>query len=203
MERPVRQVCQWLARATLVVAVSAVLLLIVGPPTPARAQTASYNGWCTVLPGNSLACYGTPLQACQVQWEAYGGPGAFEGYTDYYLNGVVVNIEKQCQWQDVHHSLPSLVTLYCNNTFAPCPVQTPPCPNVCGNSGGDPIASTPKPIDILSGNKRFTAVDFANQSKSLELSRTFNGLLKYASSEGHGDWSGGCGELSGFPVPGE
>jgi len=162
-------------RGLSILAALVILIPAVTAPTAARAQAqAPYNGWCTVIAAGELQCFGEPLQACQLQWEIYSGGSPFEGFSNVYnSSGALDQIAKQCLWTAPPGSGPAPILLYCNNQFAPCPAP-PPC--TCDNAGGDPAASTPHPIDVLSGNKQFVVQDFSNQSRTLALNRVSNSL---------------------------
>jgi RHS repeat-associated protein len=201
-----------------ILAAFALLLPAVAAPTAARAQ-AVLNGWCTVVAAGTLQCFGTPLEACQKQWEVYSAT-PFQGVTPVYNSSGAENpIGRQCHWTTPPGSGASTVWLYCNNYFAPCPSQPPiTCVSCSGtnnqggannqggrtqnhggetqNHGGAPAATTPRPIDILSGNEQLTAQDFSNQSHTLALNRVFNSLAnagpgyqQYPNPLGLANWS--------------
>lgn len=138
-------------------------------PIPAQAG----NCWQTITP-TGAQCYASADYACYVQFQgyAYTGIGPYLGAVDEgnpYARG--------CSW--VWHpgdSDPSAVYWVCaNNMFPSLGSCSGPGDNLtCNcNSGGTPSPSTPFPIEILTGNKRFAAVDFQDAAGSLSLRRVY------------------------------
>ncbi len=177
-------------RALALTGVVAAITLSLGlslVPTSASAQfTYSPVGWCVGNPGGGQWCYSGPLAASQKAFQLFANPGqSFTGYQPYgqywwvlsptwignpYPNFDAPLVEYYCPNND----WPSGGQIYgrCDNATPPIP---PNCENgQCPNSGGTPPASTPRPIDLLSGNKSFVVNDYRNASGSLSLTRLFH-----------------------------
>lgn len=123
-------------------------------------------GWCDGFGAN---CSSDPLTAAYTEYlETTFGLGTFQGVTPTGSPS-----QMQVHWYFFSEQS-GLIQYYCPpNSGSPmppqgCPSGPPPCE--CDN-GGTPAPSTPKPIDVLSGNERLTAEDFANATQSLVLSR--------------------------------
>jgi len=185
-----RALCRCVTRGFSILSALAFLLPAVFAPTEARAQDGTPNSWCTVVAAGTVACFGTPLQACYKQWQVYNGIGTFQGFSETTdVNHNPIWYIKTCHWPAPPGSGPSTVKFICPDGLSPnddlpvlgtCNGEIPPPPKCdpCGNqnSGGDPAVRTPRPIDILSGNKQFVVKDFDNASGSLSLNRVFNSM---------------------------
>jgi len=156
--------------ATTLLIVLAGLFSAAAWPIPTRAQNV---GWCGTLSG----CAPTPMQAAQMV-VALGYPYySFQDLTPA-LNtaGTGIDPSQMTVWYTaVGTPTNTAIYYYCPGTNAVmppqgCPSGPPPC--YC-NNGGNPAPTTPKPIDILSGNESLTATDFANASGTLKLTRVF------------------------------
>lgn len=167
-------------------ALAAMLGSLLLAPLPAVAQTwppTGVLGWCTVAgTGNPEACVTSPMEACQIQFNAYAvptGPAAFDGMTLTDKWNVV-----HCEWHCLPVgtcTLPTSIYWKCASGYTRtalfrCGTALPTRDRQCCNSGGTPNPSTPGPIDILTGNKWFDELDFATADGSLTLRRTFNSL---------------------------
>jgi len=162
-------------------------------PSPVSAQQLVWpssppdgtKGWCTpALPvGTGGACYPSPAQACQRQFQDYAWSGKiYLGYRPYPL-GTWASME--CMWGPWGGPAPTTVNFLCEYGYsrvAPgiCVPQNTvypsrPC-DPCQNHGGTPTARTGRPIDILTGAKSFDVVDFETSDGLLRVSRHFKSL---------------------------
>jgi YD repeat-containing protein len=143
-------------------------------PTPAAAQTSA-QGWCTVVGPGTHECFGSPIEACQRQWQVYNPNKTFLGTKDsetWYI--------KFCDWTPEGGPGSGFVDFRCD-TYG----DTSQFPGVC--SVGNGFASRPAacqcrlttkhPIDLVTGAKLFSDLDYETAT-GLQLTR------QYASSFG-------------------
>jgi RHS repeat-associated protein len=165
--------------------------LFLGQASPASALPAGIKGWCTfVAPGVEECGFESALQACRRQHEVYAPTAVFYGHgplnTKWYV--------RVCRWSPgIGIILPTNVTMKCTNTAlkpdGPWGCLLPP-PDDCNNKGGTPIGSTGNPIDLGSGMKRFSAVDFKTADGALTLARSYSSI----------PWAGTPTKLANVPL---
>lgn len=166
------------ARAWVLSLVAFVGAALAGISVPDVAQAAwtpqaGTDGWCTIIPGSTWACYATPIQACKRQHQEFAPQTVFTGTQESGDSTI-----KYCTWKwgfgDVQ---PSHVSIRCNLGFVPNAF------GFCAPEGGD-FQSRPdncgtsnvrvgNPIELLNGIKRFYKDDFTSADGGLSLARTF------------------------------
>ncbi len=169
------------------------LLLLATYPSRSDAQWPEGTlGWCTVQGPGQTACFSTPMAACKAQHAYYAPNVPFYGYIDrenWYT--------KLCQWPtglgivnptliffdciaDVNwRRAPEERCVHVNDDFQNRSPNSS-VPNACSaqniNNGGNVLALTANPIDLLSGSKAFRADDFRGHDDSLHLTRVYSHL---------------------------
>jgi RHS repeat-associated protein len=156
------------------------LLLTIGTsmvPTEAKAL----EGWCVAVHGSASDCFNDPQEACNDAYNVWAGNGTFGGYQDtdkWYV--------KMCVWSPYPGPVPGpgQTRFFCpsdGNQYAYTPpnrcsllADNLPASNscICGAAKQD----TPRPINILSGSKRFEVTDFETADGSLRLHRIYQSL---------------------------
>src|SRR5579872_3197676 len=175
--------CQFLAAAFVALFAPIVAAVTLSAaPTPAAAQSMTGDCWSTIVGAGTTQCYSTAYQACYKQFQVYAftGIGPYEGTTPTSSPLVY-----GCNWEwHIGDSRPSIVQWVCKDGSLPvsgkCAGEDVPGPTggTCSNipCGGTQAPTTPKPIDILSGDKEFTAQDFATANGSLTLRRVYSSM---------------------------
>ncbi|NOT39068.1 MAG: RHS repeat protein [Alphaproteobacteria bacterium] len=130
------------------------------------------------------------LQACKRQHAVYAPTAIFYGTAPLNTKWYV----RVCRWSSgIGIILPTNVTMKCTNTAlkpdGPWGCALPPQDDCDKNKQGTPTGSTPNPIDLVSGTKRFRAVDFETADGALRLVRSYSSL----------PWAGTPSKLASVP----
>ncbi|MEQ1868294.1 MAG: hypothetical protein ABL996_27065, partial [Micropepsaceae bacterium] len=162
-----------------------------GQARPAAALPSGIKGWCTVVaPGTEECGFVSALQACKRQHAVYAPTAIFYGTAPLNTKWYV----RVCRWSSgIGIILPTNVTMKCTNTAlkpdGPWGCALPPQDDCDKNKQGTPTGSTPNPIDLVSGTKRFRAVDFETADGALRLVRSYSSL----------PWAGTPSKLASVP----
>jgi hypothetical protein len=160
----------------------AIAILVSNAP-PAAALPPDTDGWCTAVrhsedeDDEDYECgFASSLQACKRQHESFAPNQPFYGVrpfgTAWYNN--------ECRWKTGAGIInPTIVQFECEGAVkptAPWNCQAPPTDD-CQNNGATPLGATPNSIDLLSGAKRFRAIDYRTVNGDLILARYYTPLL--------------------------
>lgn len=169
------------------VATAIAIVFLVAMASPARnaavAQTPldgeGVLGWRTILWGGSYGYYGSPLEACQAQKASFSAGGTFQGAepTSSWTSW-------KCKWTGVPY--PVTVDYKCSNgytlaspgrcikdIFASRPIG-------CGLDSGPLNPAGGNPVEVISGIKTESALDFASADGLLKLERRYFGQRTWA-----------------------
>jgi RHS repeat-associated protein len=143
-------------------------------PQPVHAAAAGVKGWCTIAGGGITVCANTPRDACQTQHSVYAPATTFLGFVSHIHHWFF----KQCVWPTgIGIISPTVVEFACLSGYirvaaGRCVGTNHRLDDRCV-ANGQPSASTPHPIDILTGSKRFAVTDFETADGSLRLRRLY------------------------------
>lgn len=174
----------------LVASACAALLLVctfflAASPTQAQTYGTGTKGWCTFWGGSLESCHPDPIAACKAQYNWGGGGGTFQG-AEPTPEG---NEYFKCKWTGVPY--PSLVRFMCHGGY------TLAMPFTCIPNGSDDADSNNtcggNPIEIISGRKYDSVVDFATADGLLKIERKYTSKRSFVRLSGGVLQYGGAG----------
>jgi hypothetical protein len=143
----------------------------------ANAYPGNAKGWCTTISGGPEECgFQSAFAACKRQHQSWAPMAQFIGHAPFSSKWYL----QLCRWKTgAGIPNPSIVTFKCVTfTSKPAPngCDQPPQNKKCTNGGGSPRGETDAPIDLVSGTKRFAALDYETTDGGLRLSRSYSSL---------------------------
>lgn len=171
-----------IVRATSAIAIMFLMVMAAPERHAAIAQAPGGEGvlgWRTILSGGSYGYYGSPLEACRAQKTSFSAGGTFQG-ADPTSNWA----QWKCKWTGVPY--PVTVDYKCASGYTLTPPGrcykdiSPTRPSGCGLDSGpiNPVGGNP--VEIISGQKAESALDFASADGLLKLERRYFGIRAYA-----------------------
>jgi hypothetical protein len=156
----------------------AIAILVFADAPPATALPTGTLGWCTAVraPGPKECGFASSFQACERQHESFAPSQPFYGAEPFGTKWS----DNRCRWKTGAGIIaPTIVQFECEGgakPTAPWNGEAPPTDD-CQNKGATPLGATPNSIDLVSGAKRFRAIDYSTADGALSLARSYTTLL--------------------------